>query len=126
MRIITVNLIVEKGGKILIVKRADTQSEADLWSLPGGTVKLKEPLKQALAREIKEELNCLTNNLKLYDIIYNDNEVISYYYTGILKGKIKLNQENSEYKWVKIKNLPKMAYDQHKLFNELSTDCLLI
>ena len=124
MRIITVNLMVEENGEILIVKRAGSQSEAGLWSLPGGTVKLKEPLKQALAREIKEELNCSTDNLKLYDIIYNDNEVISYYYTGMLKGKIKLNQENSEYKWVKIKNLPKMAYNQHKLFNELSTNYL--
>jgi A/G-specific adenine glycosylase len=48
--------IIEKEGKYLIQKRPSTGLLADLWEFPGGKIKKGETPKQALKREIKEEL----------------------------------------------------------------------
>lgn len=116
MQIITVNLVARNSnGEILIVKRSQNESEGGMWSLPGGTVEDGESLVTTLKKEIKEELDIDIIDSNLYDIVYGEN-IISYYYTCIIDSMIRLNEENSEYKWVKIEDLPEMTYHQHKLF----------
>ncbi len=120
MQIITVNLIARNSnGEILIVKRAKNDSEGGMWSLPGGTVEKGENLIAALKREIKEELNVDVISSNFKNVINGEN-IISYYYVCSIKGVIKLNEENSNYRWVLIKDLPKMAFNQHKLFFNLA------
>ena len=113
--IITSNLICYKKNKLLLVKRADCESEFGLWSLPGGTAEEGESIYHCLKREIKEELDVLVYNPELVDIIHGEKN-IAYYFIGEITGNIKLNYELSEYKWFKLKDLPPMAYNQHKLF----------
>jgi len=48
--------VVEKNGRFLIQKRPPKGLLADLWEFPGGKRKTGETLKEALRREIKEEL----------------------------------------------------------------------
>jgi len=51
---VAVGGIVVKGGKVLLVRRG-MEPNHNLWSLPGGAVRLGEGLREALTREIQEE-----------------------------------------------------------------------
>lgn len=52
--IAAVGAIVLKGRKVLLVKRAKEPS-GGRWTIPGGAVKLGEAIRQAAAREVREE-----------------------------------------------------------------------
>ncbi|MEE8295510.1 MAG: NUDIX domain-containing protein, partial [Sphingomonadales bacterium] len=49
-------ILVDGKGKILLAQRPSGKSMAGLWEFPGGKVHENETLKDALIREIKEEL----------------------------------------------------------------------
>lgn len=52
--IVAVGGIVVKRGKVLLVRRGREPNQ-NLWTLPGGAVRLGEGLREALTREIEEE-----------------------------------------------------------------------
>ena len=47
-----VGAIIRRGDKLLVMR----EEEINHWYLPGGRVKLHEPLEDALRREVAEEL----------------------------------------------------------------------
>jgi ADP-ribose pyrophosphatase YjhB (NUDIX family) len=51
---VAVGGIVVKRGKVLLVRRG-REPNRNLWTLPGGAVRLGEGLREALVREIEEE-----------------------------------------------------------------------
>ncbi len=51
---IRVDAVVKKGGGFILVKR-DVASRKGYWYLPGGTVKLGEPLREAVRRVVRKE-----------------------------------------------------------------------
>ena len=52
--VVGVGGVVVREGKVLLVQRAG-EPLAGQWSLPGGAVELGETLKEAVARELREE-----------------------------------------------------------------------
>ncbi len=100
--ILTVNLIVVRNKKILLVKRSKNEVHPNVWSIPGGSVKYGESLTEALTREIKEELDCTIIKqewFSYYDVI-GETHVHASYFVGDISGAIKLDvQELSEYEW---------------------------
>ncbi len=52
--IIGVGAIVQKDGKVLLVKRG-VEPSLGLWAIPGGTLKLGESLRECAERELLEE-----------------------------------------------------------------------
>lgn len=56
-RIEAVVAVVQEDGKYLIQKRPSSGLLADLWEFPGGKKRPGETLKEALSREIREELS---------------------------------------------------------------------
>ncbi|MFH1359849.1 MAG: A/G-specific adenine glycosylase [Candidatus Omnitrophota bacterium] len=68
-KIKSVVAIVRKDNRYLIQKRPPKGLLANLWEFPGGKVRRKESLKDALRREIKEELDCsVTRSHKIMNI----------------------------------------------------------
>lgn len=124
MKIIyTANLITIKHNKVLLVKRNLNHEEGDLWSLPGGTKERGENIKNTLIREIKEEVKENIKNLsffKKYKRKSKNKTVLATYFTGEIRGDIKLNKkELSDYNWFLLDKVPeKLAYQQNKVLED--------
>lgn len=56
--IYVVGAVIESNNKILCAQRGPSKTLAHLWEFPGGKVEKGESEKEALKREIKEELLC--------------------------------------------------------------------
>ena len=67
--IVTAALILEQG-KILITQRRKDSSHGLLWEFPGGKVEEGEDPRQALQRELKEELDVEVKVGMLFDAVF--------------------------------------------------------
>ena len=50
--------IIERSGKTLVAKRPAFKSMGGKWELPGGKIEPGEDPREAIIREIREELGC--------------------------------------------------------------------
>jgi ADP-ribose pyrophosphatase YjhB (NUDIX family)/predicted GNAT family N-acyltransferase len=107
----TVTAIIIKDNSILLLKRNHEPNKGG-WDLPGGYMEEKENHLQALGRELKEELGIEYKSAFFIDALIGENSfkgkrfpVISFVFlVDIGKEDIKLSQENSEYRFFKLKN----------------------
>jgi 8-oxo-dGTP pyrophosphatase MutT (NUDIX family) len=76
------------GNVLLIQQKAGKQ----LWSLPGGKVRSAEALKQALRREIKEEIGLTVVSAKVIDLFDRPlrSGLAVLFQTKLRKGSLKL------------------------------------
>ena len=121
----TVAGIIINNSKILLTKRSKVISEAEKWCLPGGHIEFNETAKQAIKREIKEELGI--NTTKQEFIFYFD-EIIKRLNTHAIvliflvniSGKIKINWEVSQAKFFTKKQIQKLdiAFQHKKIINK--------
>lgn len=114
LRHVVVDMLVIKGNKILLVKRAGKWLEAGQWAMPGGFLDHDETGAQAAVRETREETGYEVKVIKLFQV--NDNPVrphelnrqnVSLVY--LLKPIKKVSghdDEISEVKWFVLDNLP--------------------
>lgn len=65
--VLGVSVLVRDGGRVLLVKRA-RPPVMGYWSLPGGHVESGETLKQAAAREVREETGIAVDELRQIDV----------------------------------------------------------
>ena len=63
---LTVDCIIEIGGKFVLIKRRNPPHG---WALPGGFVDEGETVEQAVSREMKEETNLSLNGLQQFLLI---------------------------------------------------------
>ena len=62
-------IIENENNEILCALRSPKMALPNLWEFPGGKIEVSETLKEAIEREIKEELAC---DVEFIDI-FNDN-----------------------------------------------------
>ena len=112
---ISVQLILEKQNKILLMKRKNTGYEDGKYALPGGHVEANEEIRMALLREVKEELGIDLDiqNIEFYKVINRKINSQQEYIDFIFKanhwsGKItnKESDKREEIIWVNKKELP--------------------
>ena len=113
--------IVYKLNRFIVTKRAAEALLGGLWELPGGKMKNKESEKQALHRELKEELNIEINILKKLSFVtheYSHFKVKIFPYICEYKsGPIKLNGA-TDWQWIEIQNIRTKTFPSatHKIF----------
>lgn len=102
----------ENDGKYLIAQRLKGSLE-DKWEFPGGKIDPGETPKQALKREIKEELNLdIVLGKKLTDVSYSYPEIdvkISLYNVNSYKGDMVLT-DHKQVKWIKPSEAKKYTF----------------
>lgn len=94
--------IIKDGEKIFATQRGYGEFK-DGWEFPGGKIEAGESPKEALIREIKEELNVEIDVHELFDTVeydYPDFHLTMHCYISSLKtGEIVLN-EHEDAKWL--------------------------
>lgn len=96
--------IIKKNGKYLIQKRPPSGLLADLWEFPGGKRKARETLKQALYREITEELSVEVKEETFLTRVYHaytQFQVSLYAYECTIKNEPYLKKKR--HRWVTLK-----------------------
>lgn len=73
--------LLERGGKLLICRRRADQSHAGKWEFPGGKVEAGESPREAVARELAEELDIRAAAAR---------EVLRYVYTYPSRPPVRL------------------------------------
>ena len=109
--IVTAALIIEQG-KILVTQRKKDSSHGLLWEFPGGKVKEGEEPRDALRRELKEELNVEVEVGMIFDaVFYSYPEypiLLLVYRCRIEKGSLKPIGCH-DLRWVNLRELEKLA-----------------
>lgn len=115
----SVYLLLEKGGKTLLMRRCNTGFEDGKYGLFAGHAEEEEKLTEALKREIKEEAGILLNtgSVALVHIMHRncgDHERIDFFFTATdWQGEIT-NMEPDKcdhFDWFPLDNLPKNTID---------------
>ncbi len=109
--IVSAALIIE-GQRILVTQRKKDSSHGLLWEFPGGKVEEGEEPKEALKRELKEELDIEVEVGMIYDgIFYPYPEywiLLLVYHCQIKRGFLK-PVGCHDHKWVTLKELKTLA-----------------
>ena len=66
--IVGVGAIIFKEDSVLLIKRKNPPS-ANTWSIPGGVVEIGETIREAIIREVKEELGLQIRPERIVDVI---------------------------------------------------------
>ena len=112
MKEVAAGIFVDKEGKVLLAKRAETEPLSGWYEFPGGKLDLYETPEKALIRELKEELDIDCNilcHLRNTEFKY-DNGLVKIHFYWI---KTKNSKESFKMKvhddlvWVEPINFPK-------------------
>jgi 8-oxo-dGTP pyrophosphatase MutT (NUDIX family) len=99
-------LIEDADGRILIIRRANTDFGQGDWCLPGGKVDYGQTVEEALRREIMEELSqeLVTAGFFFYQdslpLVPGGPHFINFYFHCQVAGEMQLNEESSEFAWI--------------------------
>jgi 8-oxo-dGTP diphosphatase len=120
-------IVVDSQHRILMAQRSDWQHQGGKWEFPGGKIESGETHMQALARELKEEVDVQIDQqaCELFKAVhhdYSDKQVSLYFYlvkgfSGTAKGL-----EGQPVMWVNAQTLPQMAIPDA---NQAIADALL-
>ena len=105
--------IIKRGGYYLLAKRNKDKYMGLKWEFPGGKVEHNETFKEALSREILEELNVnIQIHKKVAEERYQDEEiniVLHYYMCSLIDNDIVLS-EHEAIEWVKKQDFLKYEF----------------
>ena len=105
--------IIKKNNRYLIVQRNKNKHLGLKWEFPGGKVKSNESFKEALIREIREELNItISVQDKIAQETYKDHKIdihLFYFLCTQLSYTIEL-REHEKIAWVEKKDFGKYDF----------------
>ena len=119
--------LVFKNGKLLIDKRKPDGLLGGMWELPGGKKEKGETLKQAVAREIKEEIDVKVSVGKRLCIVrhaYSHFRITIHAFLCDYAGGDAKALRCAAVKWIVPKDIKKYAFPTAtvKIFNTIVCD----
>jgi 8-oxo-dGTP diphosphatase len=121
---LTVDGIVLKNGKILLIKRKNQPFEGK-WALPGGFVEYGEKTEDATVREVLEETGLKTKIDHLVGVYSDPNRdprghtVSIVYVLDIHGGELKSGDDACDAKFFGLKNLPELSFDHEGIIKDV-------
>lgn len=98
-----VGAVIIKERKILCAQRGPDKSLPLMWEFPGGKIEAQETPKEALKREIKEEMLCTIEVGQKVDYTVYEYDFgvvhLTTYISTIIKGDLTLT-EHEQIKWL--------------------------
>jgi 8-oxo-dGTP diphosphatase len=108
-RKLVVAALIRREGLILVSRRRADQPMPLLWEFPGGKVEPGEDPVVALAREVKEELDCDVRVGRIHEVVFHAYEafdlVMLVYACELVAGAPRA-REVAELAWVEPARLP--------------------
>lgn len=104
-------IVFTDGKSILLMLRADGKN-SDTWGLPGGKAEEGETELQTAIRETQEETGLKDIPGKQFDSIthaYSNKIYTAFFYKVEKQFKVTLNDEHTDYKWVKFEDLKSLS-----------------
>jgi 8-oxo-dGTP diphosphatase len=109
--IVTAGVII-KQGKVLVTQRKADSSHGLLWEFPGGKVKEGEEPREALRRELKEELDIEAEVGTIFETVLhpypNDPILLLVYQCRVEKGILK-PLGCHDLRWVNLRELKRLV-----------------
>ena len=111
--VVGVGAVIVQDGMILLVKRGNEPNK-NMWSIPGGIVKVGESLIEALKREVEEEVGlkvevddvaCVSEEIVEEDGRIRFHYVIIDFFAHIVGGELKPNSDALDARWVPMDEL---------------------
>lgn len=106
-------VIRNEQGQVLLLKKsyAHVSEKRPSWDIPGGRIKVGEPLLEALAREVTEETGLelveTTGLFHAQDILTNPElHVVRITYLISTCGEVTISDEHAEYRWFAQDQIP--------------------
>lgn len=106
-------IIENENNEILCALRSPKMTLPNMWEFPGGKIEENETLKQAIEREIKEELSC---TVEFIDVFHNNTHEYDNFIINLITVKCKLisdrptASEHSKLIWLHRENLPSLNW----------------
>ncbi|WP_188455680.1 (deoxy)nucleoside triphosphate pyrophosphohydrolase [Virgibacillus oceani] len=98
-----VGAVIINNNKILCAQRGQTKTLSQKWEFPGGKIELGETSKEALEREIKEEMRCNIEVGKQVDHTVHEYDFgivhLTTFYCTLVDGEPVLTEHQS-IKWL--------------------------
>lgn len=125
----TVDLIVRRDNRILLIQRKDEPFK-DKWALAGGHVDYgKETVRQAAARELFEETNLRVNlsDLELLGVYSEpDRDPRGHYITHVyvannFSGEPRAADDAKDARFFPLDDLPNLAFDHTEILDDYKT-----
>jgi len=121
---LTVDGIIIKDGKILLVKRKNDPFKGK-WALPGGFVEYGEKMEDAVVREVLEETGLKTTVDKTIGVYSDPNRdprghtITVVYRLDIKGGELKSGDDASDAKFFDVNQLPELSFDHDKIIENV-------
>jgi 8-oxo-dGTP diphosphatase len=106
-------IIENENNEILCALRSPKMALPNLWEFPGGKIEGIETLKQAIEREIKEELDC---NVEFIDVFNDNTHEYDKFIVNLITVKCRLMtgtpkiSEHSKLVWLHRENLVSLKW----------------
>jgi ADP-ribose pyrophosphatase YjhB (NUDIX family) len=113
-------IIVDSKGRVLVMKRNNEPAKGLYW-FPGGRIKRGQSLEEALKEQIEEETGLKWSDLKVLKVASVDSCLfksrhtvnINFILKKLSKSEARLDQEHSDFKWVKPEEFDKEKLDPY-------------
>jgi ADP-ribose pyrophosphatase YjhB (NUDIX family) len=120
--VVGVGAVVVNDGRVLVIRRGQEPRKGQ-WSLPGGVVRLGEPLVEALRREMLEETGldvAVGPIVETFDRIHRDDDgrvryhfVIVDYLCSVIAGDARAGDDAEEVKWIGEHEIDQFGINAH-------------
>ena len=123
---VAVGVIINRNREILVARRHDNQHQGGLWEFPGGKVNQGENVRQALKRELLEEVNIdVRESAALLKIQhdYGDKQVLLDVWVVSVFAGDAYGREGQPVKWISVGELDTHAFPEANLeiINQVKT-----